>query len=155
MSKKIFIHTDGGARGNPGPAAIGVVLCKPDGTIVAEAAECLGDMTNNQAEYRAMLKALGLAKAHKATKLVCHGDSELLIFQLQGAYRIKDVHLKALAEKVKSVAGAFESVIWKQVPREHAMIRRADKLLNQALDRAHAKAPPKSMASEPRQGELF
>ena len=150
----MILHTfsDGGARGNPGPSAIGVVLCDPEGKIVAETAECIGEGTNNKAEYRAMLKALELAKAHHATRLLCHGDSELIIFQLQGRYRIKDAGLKTLAEKVKSAAGAFEAVTWKQVPREHPMIRRADKLLNQALDRARSYAPEKPMK---RQGELF
>ena len=150
----MFLHTfsDGGARGNPGPSAIGVVLCEPSGTIVQEFAECIGDGTNNKAEYRAMIKALELARKHKATRLLCHGDSELIIFQLQGLYRIKNAELKMLAEKVKSAAGAFEAVTWKQVPREHPMISRADKLLNQALNRAKAHAPEKPMKL---QGELF
>ena len=148
--------SDGGARGNPGPSAIGVVLCDSAGNIVAETAECIGEGTNNKAEYRAMIKALELAKAHKATRLLCHGDSELIIFQLQGRYRIKDTQLKVLAEKVKSAAGAFESVTWKQVPREHPMIARADKLLNQALNRARVQAPVRSAsAKEPDQRELF
>jgi len=118
-------YSDGGARGNPGPAAIGVVICDPQGKVVREDAECIGEMTNNKAEYRAMLKALEMAKALKAKKLLCHGDSELIIFQLQGLYRIKDAQLKLLAEKVKSAASAFEAVTWKQVPREHPMIARA------------------------------
>jgi ribonuclease HI len=150
----MILHTfsDGGARGNPGPAAIGVVLCDPEGNVVAEDAECIGEMTNNKAEYRAMLKALEMAKKHQATRLLCHGDSELIIYQLQGRYRIKDAQLKVLAEKVKSAAGSFEAVTWKQVPREHPMIVRADKLLNQTLNRAKAYAPEKPMKP---QGELF
>jgi ribonuclease HI len=153
----MLLHTfsDGGARGNPGPSAIGVVLCDPEGKIVAETAECIGAGTNNKAEYRAMLKALELARLHKATRLLCHGDSELIIFQLQGRYRIKDAQLKVLAEKVKSAAGAFEAVTWKQVPREHPMIARADKLLNQALNRAGAAAPGKAPSPESVQGEFF
>ncbi len=148
----MLLHTfsDGGARGNPGPAAIGFVICDPSGHVVREGAECVGEMTNNKAEYRAMLKAVEMAKSLKAKKLLCHGDSELIIFQLQGIYRIKDAHLKVLAEKVKSAASAFEAVTWKQVPREHPMIVRADKLLNQALNRAKAVAPLRS-----KQGELF
>src|SRR5262245_15010299 len=112
----MMLHTfsDGGARGNPGPAAIGVVICDSHGKVVRENAECIGEMTNNKAEYRAMLKAMEMAKALKASKLLCHGDSELIIFQLQGLYRIKDVQLKALAEKVKSAAKSFEEVTWKQ-----------------------------------------
>jgi ribonuclease HI len=153
----MIFHTfsDGGARGNPGPAAIGVVICDPDGKVVLEDAECIGEMTNNKAEYRAMLKAIEMAKTLKAKKLLCHGDSELIIFQLQGIYRIKDAQLKVLAEKVKSAASGFESVTWKQVPREHPMITRADKLLNQALNRAKAQAPFKESPSASSQGEFF
>ncbi len=153
----MILHTfsDGGARGNPGPAAIGYVICSPDGEVVKEGAECIGDMTNNKAEYRAMLKAMETAKALKATKLLCHGDSELIVYQLQGRYRIKDAQLKTLAEKVKSVAVHFQSVQWKQVPREHPMIRRADKLLNLALDKAKAHAPSSRELKAPAQGEFF
>ena len=153
----MIFHTfsDGGARGNPGPAAIGVVICDPSGNVVKEDAECIGEMTNNKAEYRAMLKALEMAKTLNAKKLLCHGDSELIIFQLQGRYRIKDAQLKTLAEKVKSAASAFEAVTWKQVPREHPMISRADKLLNQALNRARAKASDKDVPPVAKQGEFF
>src|SRR5262249_53468610 len=147
----MILHTysDGGARGNPGPAAIGFVICNPDGSVLKERAECIGEMTNNKAEYRAMLKAMETARALKATKLLCHADSELIVYQLQGLYRIKDAHLAALAEKVKSVAIHFQSVQWTQVPREHPMIRRADKLLNQALDKAKARAPVKRAPGPP------
>jgi ribonuclease HI len=112
-------------------------------------------MTNNKAEYRAMLKAMETAKAMKATKLLCHADSELIVYQLQGLYRIKDAQLKILAEKVKSVALHFQTVQWKQVPREHPMIRRADKLLNQALDKIRARAPAHRELKAPAQEEFF
>ena len=153
----MILHTfsDGGARGNPGPSAIGVVLCLPDGKIVQEAAECIGDGTNNKAEYRAMLKALELARRHGATRLLCHADSELIVFQLQGIYRIKNQDLQKLAEKVKLAAAPFAAVTWKQVPREHPMIKRADKLLNQALDATRSISTEKPMKLEREQGELF
>ena len=153
----MMLHTfsDGGARGNPGPAAIGYVICRTDGKVIQEGAECIGEMTNNKAEYRAMLKALEMARALKATTLVSHADSELLVYQLQGVYRIKDAGLKTLAEKVKSAADAFQAVQWKQVPREHPMIKRADKLLNQAMDKAKARAPIRPRTDEPMQRELF
>lgn len=153
----MLLHTysDGGARGNPGPAAIGYVVCRPDGEILKEGAECIGDTTNNKAEYRAMLKAIETARALNATQLLCHGDSELIVFQLQGRYRIKDLNLQQLAEKVKSAAKGLEAITWKQVPREHPMISRADKLLNQALDRAKAAAPPKDTAPSPSPRDLF
>lgn len=133
---KLFTYSDGGARGNPGPAAIGAVVAQESGSIVAERAECIGNTTNNVAEYRAMLLALELARAQGGTELVCTADSQLLIYQLQGRYRIKHPPLQALAEKVRSAIRDFERVEWRQVPREHAMISRADNLLNEALDKA-------------------
>lgn len=153
----MLLHTfsDGGARGNPGPAAIGFVVCTPEGEVLQEGAECIGAMTNNKAEYRAMLKAIETAKALKATRLLCHGDSELIVYQLQGRYRIKDENLQQLAEKVKSAAKGLEAITWKQIPREHPMIRRADKLLNQALDKAKAVAPPKDASAPSAQRDLF
>ena len=154
----MILHTysDGGARGNPGPAAIGVVLCDEKDRVLYETARCIGEATNNQAEYHAMLTALEAAKQRGAKRLVCHGDSELIIFQLQGVYRIIDFTLKTLAEKVKSLAAGFESVTFRQVPREHPLISRADKLLNQALNRAKAQAPLHPPASSGLgQQELF
>ncbi len=132
------LHTfsDGGARGNPGPSAIGVVLADEMGNVLQEHAERIGHGTNNEAEYRAMYKALELAKAKGATQLLCHADSQLIIFQLTGVYRIKDARMAALAQKVQSLAKGFESISWKQIPREHPMITLADKLLNHALDKA-------------------
>src|SRR5882762_5031526 len=144
MSLLLHTYSDGGARGNPGPAAIGVVLCDERGKIVHEASKSIGHRTNNQAEYEALLFALQLARQRKARRLRCHADSELLIYQLQGSYRIKDAGLKTLSEKVKSLASEFESVTYRQIPREHPMIARADKLLNQTLNRIRAKAPARA-----------
>jgi ribonuclease HI len=151
--------SDGGARGNPGPAAVGVVICDEQGTVLEEASRTIGDRTNNQAEYEAMFLALTLARERKARNLRCHADSELIVYQLQGRYRIKDERLKSLAEKVRALAAQFESIIYKQVPREHPMIARADKLVNQSLDKA-AKAsrgmPPGAPGSGGfRQEEFF
>jgi ribonuclease HI len=153
----LLSYSDGGARGNPGPAAVGVVLCDEKNRVVEEEARCIGESTNNQAEYRALLLALHLAKQRGATHLICYGDSELLIFQLQGRYRVKNLTLRTLAEKVKSQASEFESIQFRQVPREHPMIARADKLLNQALNRARARAPfrPLPPSKPSGQQELF
>lgn len=136
MNETLYTYSDGGARGNPGPAACGVVLADPNGKVLLETAECIGETTNNVAEYHGMIMALSLALKRKARRLVCHADSELIVFQLQGVYRIKDLRLKELAEKVKSLAAQFDAVVYRQIPREHPMIRRADKALNQALNRA-------------------
>jgi ribonuclease HI len=133
-----------------------VVLCDDQDRVLEETARCIGEATNNQAEYRAMLAALETAKKHRAKRVICYGDSELIIFQLQGVYRIKDLTLKSLAEKVKSVAAGFESVTFRQVPREHPLISRADRLLNQALDRARVQASIRQpKAPEPGQQELL
>lgn len=150
----LHTYSDGGARGNPGPAAVGVVLCDAQGNILQEASKTIGETTNNQAEYQALLFALELARERKAKRLLCHADSELLIYQLQGVYRIKNFQLKALAEKVKSLAARFESVAYRQIPRSHPLISRADRLLNQTLNRAGAKAARPSVM-DPRQEDLF
>jgi ribonuclease HI len=153
----LYTYSDGGARGNPGPAAIGVVLCDEHGTVVQEASNTIGERTNNQAEYEAMLLALELARARNARRLRCFADSELLIYQIQGSYKIKNEALKRLAEKVKSLTAGFESVTFQQVPRSHPMIARADKLLNQTLDRARKTDRPARPVDpdSPRQKELF
>lgn len=146
MTTATTLHTysDGGARGNPGPAAIGVVLCDAKDHILLEASHLIGETTNNRAEYLALLFALELSKTRKAKNLICHADSELLVYQLQGVYKIKDPHLKALSDKVKTLAQGFESVVYKQIPRESLMIARADKLLNETLNRAKLKGRSKN-----------
>ena len=156
--KTLHTFSDGGARGNPGPAATGVVICDEHHKVVFESARTIGFATNNQAEYRAMIWALELARERHAAKLVCHADSELLIFQLQGKYRIKDATLKELAQKAKTLAAGFELVAFRQIPRESPMIARADRLLNQALDRDAKLGTPirrPSPDEAERQGELF
>jgi ribonuclease HI len=147
-------YSDGGARGNPGPSAIGVVFCDAKDHVLYETSQCIGEGTNNVAEYRAMLLALETAKARGAKRLLCSADSQLIIFQLQGRYRIKDTRLAALAEKVKSLAAQFEHITWRQIPREHPLIARADKLLNASLDKAQASGSSHP-SPEPHQGELF
>jgi len=138
---KLHTYSDGGARGNPGPSGIGVVICDENDHVLEQQAECIGDGTNNVAEYRALLLALDLAKKRGATHLLCTADSQLLIFQLQGKYRVKHPSLQALMEKVRSAAKGFEAIEWRHVPREHPMIALADKCLNQALDRARGAYP--------------
>lgn len=152
----MLLHTycDGGARGNPGPAANGVVVTTPAGEILEEATQILGETTNNRAEYQGMLLALDVAKRCKGKKLICYSDSQLMVNQLNGLYRIKDAMLKGLADKVKLVIQEFESVEFRHVPRENTFIRRADHLLNQALDQAQLYAKPKQ-TSFPIQGNLF
>lgn len=136
MSSKITIYSDGGARGNPGPAAIGVVLCDEHGEIFREHSETIGETTNNVAEYSAVIKALDLALEDGAKNIDYFVDSELVQRQLTGVYRVKTPHIRELFLKVKEKEKKFESIRFQHVPREHEKLRRADKLVNEALNRA-------------------
>jgi len=129
---KLVIHVDGGARGNPGPAAIGVVVSDGDGEVVEEIAEPIGLATNNVAEYRAVLKALERAAALGATELELIGDSELVARQLTGAYKVKHPSMKPLHAEATSALSAFDRWSIRSVPR--AQNARADALVNAALD---------------------
>lgn len=133
---RIFLFTDGASRGNPGPAAAGVVLKDGRGKVIAEDRCFLGRMTNNEAEYRALL--FGLVKAedvHKGGELVVLMDSELVISQLRGVYKIKAPHLRQLLMEVKIKERAFSKIFYKLIPR--AKNAHADALANEALDNAH------------------
>ncbi|MBV9168051.1 MAG: ribonuclease HI family protein [Solirubrobacterales bacterium] len=128
---KLVVNVDGGARGNPGPAAIGVVVSDPDGTVLQEIAEGIGLATNNVAEYRALLRGVAAARALGADELEIIGDSELVARQLTGAYRVKHSALKPLHAGVLRALDGLEWQI-RTVPR--AQNARADTLVNAALD---------------------
>lgn len=128
------VHVDGGARGNPGPAAVGAVVAAPDGTTVAEVGEAIGTATNNVAEYRALLRGIELAREHGATELELYGDSELVVKQVRGEYRVKDAGLKPLHAEVRAALAGFRSWSINHVRRDHNA--GADALVNQALDAA-------------------
>jgi ribonuclease HI len=131
---KLVLHVDGGARGNPGPAAIGVVIADAEGRLVEELAEHIGVATNNVAEYRAVLRGLERASALGASEVELIGDSELVAKQLTGAYKVKHPAMKVLhAEASRALAG-FERWRIRTVPR--AENADADALVNQALDAA-------------------
>lgn len=126
------MHVDGGARGNPGPAAIGVVISAADGTLLDEVAERIGVATNNVAEYRALLRGLERAADLGATELDLVNDSELVARQLTGQYKVKHPAMKPLYEEAMRTLRRFESWRIRSVPRsENAQ---ADLLVNQALD---------------------
>lgn len=129
---KLVLHVDGGARGNPGPAAIGVVISQPDGTVVDELAERIGTATNNVAEYRAVLRALERATELDADEIEIVGDSELIARQLNGVYKVKHPSMKPLYEQAKAALAEFGSWRFRTVPR--ALNARADALVNAALD---------------------
>jgi ribonuclease HI len=134
--KKICIYSDGGARGNPGPSAIGVLICDEDGNVLEDHAETIGETTNNVAEYRAVLAGLGLAKKYGAEEVAYFVDSELVANQLNGKYRVKTPHIRVLFQEVLTKLKSFKKVTFMQVPRTHDKITLADKLVNRALDLA-------------------
>ena len=129
---KITIHSDGAARGNPGPAAAGAVLTADDGTIVAEVSRYLGEMTNNQAEYRALILAVEEALRQGASELCIYADSELMVRQIKGEYRVKHEDLKPLFRDVMQALKRIGKFAIHHVPRERN--KAADKLANLALD---------------------
>jgi ribonuclease HI len=131
---RLVVHVDGGARGNPGPAAIGVVVSDPAGDVVDEVAEAIGVATNNVAEYRALLRGLERAAALGAREVEIINDSELVARQLTGAYKVKHPSMKPLYEQAMSALRGFDRWKIRSVPR--AENARADALVNAALDAA-------------------
>jgi ribonuclease HI len=129
---KLIVHVDGGARGNPGPAAAACVVSEPGGGVLEESARLLGEATNNVAEYRALL--LGLERAHAlgASEVEVIGDSELIAKQVTGVYKVKHPAMKPLHAEALQALRAFERWSIRTVPR--AQNAEADALVNQALD---------------------
>jgi len=134
MSFKVHIYSDGGARGNPGPAAIGVLVCDEEGHMLQECHKTIGEATNNVAEYRAVIEGLGLAQTLGAEEIRYFVDSELVARQLSGEYRVKAPHIQVLYRQVREKEKAFRRVTFTQVPRTHEKIRHVDRLVNRALD---------------------
>jgi ribonuclease HI len=129
---RVIVNVDGGSRGNPGPAAIGVVVRAADGTVLEELGEKIGEATNNVAEYRALLKGIELAAAHGATDLELVGDSQLVVRQVEGRYKVKNAGMKALHAEAKKALASFDSWSIRDVRR--AENADADRLVNEALD---------------------
>jgi ribonuclease HI len=131
---KLVVHVDGGARGNPGPAAAAAVISTPDGQVVDEATELLGVATNNVAEYRGVLLGLARAKALGATEVEVINDSELIAKQINGAYKVKHAAMRPLYLDAMVALREFEDWTVRTVRREQNAD--ADALVNQALDAA-------------------
>jgi ribonuclease HI len=131
---KLVVHVDGGARGNPGPAAIGVVVSAADGGLVEELGEPIGETTNNVAEYRALLRGLERARALGAEEVEVVGDSELVAKQINGQYKVKHAGLKPLHTEALQALAGFDRWRVRTVPR--AQNAAADALVNAALDAA-------------------
>lgn len=134
MSKQVIVNVDGGSRGNPGPAAVAAVATDPDGTVLLERAETIGETTNNVAEYRAMLLGIALAKELEADEVELIGDSVLIVQQVLGNYKVKQEHLQPLRTKVVDELRGLSKWSMRSVGREQNV--RADELVNEALDAA-------------------
>lgn len=140
MPVRVVVHVDGGARGNPGPAAAAAVVSAPDGEVLDEATELVGTASNNVAEYRGLLLGLRRARGLGATAVEVVGDSELVARQVQGVYKVKHADMKPLHAEALRALRDFEAWSVRTVPR--AENARADALVNEALDRAAAGEPP-------------
>ena len=129
----ITANVDGGARGNPGPAGYGVYIRDPNGVVIAQLSDYLGHKTNNFAEYSALLAALEYAVAHGHRALKVVSDSELMVRQMNGEYRVKSPDLKPLYEKARTLTRQLDKFTIQHVLREQN--RQADQLANEAMDR--------------------
>jgi ribonuclease HI len=130
----IQTNSDGGARGNPGPAAIGLIIREED-KILKEYKEFIGETTNNVAEYKALIKTLELALEFRNKEIICYLDSELVVKQVKGEYRVKDEKMIFLFSKVKELEKRFHNINYKHVSRWNKYQQIADKLLNEELDK--------------------
>ncbi len=128
------LYTDGASRGNPGQAGAGFALCDRQGNLLQEGYRFLGEKTNNEAEYEALLAGLEMAAAAGCRRLEVRADSQLMIRQLTGRYKVKNRRLVPLVLRVKELAGRFDHVAFVHVPREEN--RLADRLANRAIDEA-------------------
>lgn len=135
--KKLKIFTDGGSRNNPGPAGIGFLIYDEAGEIIMEDGRYIGTATNNEAEYSALVEALKEAKSLSGQELEVFMDSELIIRQLNGIYKVKDEKMKRLFDEVQVLKMGFVSVKFEHIKRE--LNKRADFLVNKALDEAMLK----------------
>jgi ribonuclease HI len=131
---KVVVHVDGGSRGNPGPAAAASVVSAPSGEVLDESSELLGTVTNNVAEYRALLLGLARARELGATEIEVVNDSELVAKQVQGLYKVKHAAMRPLYNEAMATLRAFAAWKIRSVPR--AQNAHADALVNAALDGA-------------------
>ncbi len=141
MNKLLYLHTDGGSRNNPGPAAWGFVIKDEKGDVLLERGEYIGETTNNVAEYMAVVKGLEEVIRQGATDVIIKMDSQLIVRQMSGQYKIKQPHLIELAQAVKTLLAKFNSYRFEHVLR--AFNKEADKQVNIALDAEEAKKTPR------------
>ena len=131
---RLLLYSDGGARGNPGPAAIAYLAVTEKGAVISENSRFIGDHTNNQAEYNALIAAIEFAITIKVDEVVCHLDSELVAKQLRGEYKVKNPELQKLWRRVQELKCCFKKISFVNVPRSNSQIQSADALVNKTLD---------------------
>ncbi|MBP8960937.1 ribonuclease HI family protein [Patescibacteria group bacterium] len=131
--EKYTLHTDGGSRGNPGPSAAGIVLYNSKNEVVRKGGKYLGNGTNNEAEYQALLIGLKTAIQEGVKNLECVLDSELIVKQMKGLYKIKSPNLQKFSMEIKKLEKNFDSIDYKHVGREKNS--EADAMVNLALDK--------------------
>lgn len=134
--KRLRIYSDGASRGNPGPAAIAVKIVDEDGVVLKKASKFLGQRTNNEAEYEALVVALGLARSLAGGYVDCFLDSELVVRQLHGEYRVRNPRLERLWLEVRELQQHFQKVSFNHVVRTDRNIEEVDRLANSTLDKA-------------------
>jgi len=134
MEKRLKIYSDGGARGNPGPAAAAYLILTDTGEVLKAGSRYLGKRTNNQAEYEALIFALETAANLGAEEVLCHLDSELVGKHLTGEYKVKNPELQKLWNRTQQLKRCFKNVTFVNVPRTNSYIVRADSLVNEILD---------------------
>jgi len=136
MNSRLRVYSDGASRGNPGPSAIAFVLVGEDRKMLKRYSGYVGVRTNNQAEYEALISALEFASSLPSQEVVCHMDSELVVKQLNGEYRVRSPTLEILWLKVHKLKQKFQKMSFIHVPRTDTHIQLVDQLANQVLDRA-------------------
>jgi len=134
MLERIMLYSDGGARGNPGPAAVAYLAVTESGQIIKTESRFIGEHTNNQAEYEALIAAIEYAKTIKTSEVVCHLDSELVGKQLKGEYSVKNPDLQKLWRKATDLKKSFKKISFVNVRRTNPFIEIADLLVNKTLD---------------------
>ncbi len=132
---KMIINTDGGSRGNPGPSAIGIVIRDNTGTVVKEIGKYIGVGTNNEAEYKALVLGIETVIEKGEKDLQCYLDSELVVNQLTGKYKVKNMELKKFWDQIKILEKKLEKIEYTHVRREKN--KEADAIVNQVLDSTH------------------
>lgn len=144
----LHLFTDGGSRGNPGQAAIAAILEDPvRGVVLKELKETIGVETNNVAEYKALIEGLRMSLPFQPNRLICHLDSELVVKQLNGEYRVKMEALRPYFDEIQELAAELPDVVFQHIPREDNY--RADALVNQALDSERSMTGPRPLPAKP------